>query len=407
MTKKFQLSSIALILGGIVLSGCAPKQAWSPELAEAQKAYQKASSDPLVNSLAVTELNQAKEQLQEAENAADYFKSRDEIAHPATLSHLKSLEAKQTARALKTKEELKLAQAVFKEQSNALLIAAATPAPPVKNEISQSESSSDDSAAAIKELSSQLEALSQQIAQLKLNSVPEAPAQLLSRQLTPEQLAPEPLQELLQEQEPLIPEQPTPELPVVSFTETTTVIELDTNQDEPAPVLAAAKPAPVSDSLDNNELYNSNATELQTTPSTVIYNARLREELRAMNARPSSKGLALVLGERYFQSGSAELWNGRAGRHLDNIAAVMVENPGLLIDVEAHTDNQGSAEAKDTLTSNRATAIKSALVIRGVDAGRINTTGYADSSPIADNNTQLGRLQNRRVEIVFPNIEGI
>ena len=123
-----------------------------------------------------------------------------------------------------------------------------------------------------------------------------------------------------------------------------------------------------------------------------------------MNARPSSRGMSLILGERYFESGSARLWTGRAGRHLDNIAAVMVENPGLLLEIEAHTDSTGSAEQKDNLTSDRAVAIKSALVVRGVNAARISATGYGDSTPLTDNDTELGKLQNRRVEIIFPNV---
>ena len=66
----------------------------------------------------------------------------------------------------------------------------------------------------------------------------------------------------------------------------------------------------------------------------VVADARLREELRAMNARPSDQGMSLVLGERYFENGSARLWSGRAARHLDNVAAVLSENPELRLDVE-------------------------------------------------------------------------
>jgi len=123
-----------------------------------------------------------------------------------------------------------------------------------------------------------------------------------------------------------------------------------------------------------------------------------------MNARPSSNGMSLTLGERYFESGSARLWKGRASRHLDNIAAVLAENPGLSVEVEAHFDNTGTETSRNNLTQDRATAIKSELVLRGVNPARINTAGLGDSAPIGNNDTQLGRLQNRRVEIIFPNV---
>jgi len=87
--KKFHLSSIALIVGSIALSGCAAK-ALSPELDEARKTYQSAISDPIVASLAGPELELAEKQLQVAEEAAEFFKAEEVIAHEATLQPKKT-----------------------------------------------------------------------------------------------------------------------------------------------------------------------------------------------------------------------------------------------------------------------------------------------------------------------------
>lgn len=392
MTNKFQLSSIALL---VALSGCASKQVWSPELEEARKAYQAAAGDPVVSSLAAAELDQAQKQLKVAEDAADYFKSQEVIAHEATLAHLKSQEAQQTARALSAKENLRLAQAgslPATMTSPSPVLAAAKPqyTPNNGNSINGSMQGGSIQFGAqgpntmqpmseTQQIAQQLAALSNQINQLQARITAGAlqstgamqqRANAYQAQVQPAQIQAAPASEVaIRETE--IRMQPQP------YTK---------------PVLAAALPP-----RDLRDLTRAPEPE-------ILDDARLHEELRAMNARPSSRGMSLTLGERYFESGSARLWNGRAGRHLDNIAAVMVENPGLMLEVEAHTDNAGSAELRNNLTADRATAIKSSLVLRGVNASRINTAGFGDSAPIADNETQLGKLQNRRVEIIFPNV---
>lgn len=374
--KNNVLLSSALLIGGIILSGCAPKQAWSPELEAARHAYQRAATNPQVTSLAAAELDQAQRQLKVAEDAADYFKGKEVIAHEATLARLKAAEAEQAARGLQAKENLRLAQAgapvpqALPTQSlpfqrggisiNEPLVAAATP---------HAGSVSGGSASEIQQIALQLAALSGQISRLQTQmAIGAQPATTYAQ-------------------------------PVVSQAQT----EIQTFAE---PALGAARPTPDTSSAIYTESGNNIQPSSFANAPVVVSDAHLREELRALNARPAENGMALTLGERYFDSGSARLWRGRASRHLDNVASVMAENPDLVIDIEAHTDNQGSEEQKDSLTSDRAIAVKSALVLRGVDGSRINTTGFGDSKPKADNSTQLGRLQNRRVEIVFPNIGG-
>ena len=356
--KKFHLSGIALVIGSIALSGCAAKQVWSPELEEARKAYNDAASDPVVSSLAAAELDQAQKQLKVAEDAADFFKGREVIAHEATLAQLKSKEAQQVAKALTAKESIKLAQAGALPAStpspaeapgaNSPVLAAAKPA-------THKGSMQGGSLTETQQIAEQLAALSAQLNQLQ------------------SRIAAGALQ-----------------------TSTNTIQLQAVEKTQMEPVLGAARPAPAN---------TAPTLELTPEPAPVtVGGPRLFEELRAMNARPSDRGMSLRLGERYFESGSARLWNGRAARHLDNISAVMVENPDLILEIEAHTDNTGSAGQRDNLTADRAIAIKSALVLRGVNASRISATGLGSSTPLADNDTALGKLQNRRVEIIFPNV---
>lgn len=359
MTNKFQLSSTALLLGAIALTGCASKQTWSPELEDARQAYQQASSDPQVSALAAAELDSAQKQLKVAQDASDYFKSAEVISHEAALAKLKALEAQQTARALAAKQDLRLAQAEAVQPGAQPVLAAATPTP--GGRAYGGHSAMESSLSETQQIAQQLAALSQQIMQLQARI--EGGAMQAGSQTTG----------YTQQYNS------TATQPMAAIIETEISPEIQTE-----PALAAAMSVPAEPEL--------------------LSDARLHEELRAMNARPSSRGMSLTLGERYFEANSARVWHGRAARHLDNIAAVMSENPALMLDVEAHTDTSGSAEARNNLSSDRAIAIKSALVLRGVNAKRINATGYGDSAPIADNSTQLGQLQNRRVEIIFPNV---
>ncbi|MEM6299902.1 MAG: OmpA family protein [Bacteroidota bacterium] len=69
--------------------------------------------------------------------------------------------------------------------------------------------------------------------------------------------------------------------------------------------------------------------------------------------------------------------------------------------IEGHTDNVGNASANLALSRSRAEAIKAFLVERGIPESQIQTQGYGDQQPIADNTTEAGRAQNRRVELTF------
>jgi len=76
--------------------------------------------------------------------------------------------------------------------------------------------------------------------------------------------------------------------------------------------------------------------------------------------------------------------------------------PGRKISIEGHTDSTGSASHNQDLSERRAAAVKDYLLQNGVtDGGRITTVGYGPSRPVADNATQGGRFQNRRVEVVI------
>jgi hypothetical protein len=68
--------------------------------------------------------------------------------------------------------------------------------------------------------------------------------------------------------------------------------------------------------------------------------------------------------------------------------------------VEGYTDNIGSDEYNQKLSENRADGVRSYLVTQGVGDGSVTAKGLGKADPIADNSTNQGRAQNRRVELV-------
>jgi OOP family OmpA-OmpF porin len=85
---------------------------------------------------------------------------------------------------------------------------------------------------------------------------------------------------------------------------------------------------------------------------------------------------------------------------LEEVLSVLKGEPGWKLTIEGHTDATGSDTHNQTLSQKRAESVAAYLRSGGIDAGRLMTAGFGESKPVADNDTELGRAQNRRVELV-------
>ena len=102
----------------------------------------------------------------------------------------------------------------------------------------------------------------------------------------------------------------------------------------------------------------------------------------------------------YFPSGSAVI-PPETYPAIDDAVRVLQGNPDICIEIQGHTDSQGSAEGNLLLSQRRAEAVRGYLIrTHGIPAGRLLARGYGESEPLASNDTEAGRARNRRVELV-------
>ncbi len=100
-----------------------------------------------------------------------------------------------------------------------------------------------------------------------------------------------------------------------------------------------------------------------------------------------------------FASGS-DIIESSSNSIISQIADAMNQAPDLKLKIVGHTDNVGDKNKNLTLSSKRASAVKMELVKKGINPSRLSTEGKGDSQPVADNNSEAGKAQNRRVEFI-------
>ncbi len=128
--------------------------------------------------------------------------------------------------------------------------------------------------------------------------------------------------------------------------------------------------------------------------------ARVAEQLnKVLQTRDSARGLIVSMSDVLFDTGKFTLKPG-AREKLAKVAGILISYPGLDVEVGGYTDSVGSDAMNQTLSENRAGAVRDYLVQQGVAGNAVTAKGFGESLPVATNENAAGRQQNRRVELL-------
>ena len=110
----------------------------------------------------------------------------------------------------------------------------------------------------------------------------------------------------------------------------------------------------------------------------------------------------IILDGIQFHTGSAQIENDNIPQ-LEEIADLLFQNERMTIEIIGYTDNTGLEDENILLSKQRALNVKRYLLELGVVDSRITAKGSGSENPIGDNNTEIGRLLNRRIEVLLNN----
>jgi outer membrane protein OmpA-like peptidoglycan-associated protein len=127
---------------------------------------------------------------------------------------------------------------------------------------------------------------------------------------------------------------------------------------------------------------------------------QIRDQLNmVLETRDSARGLIVNMSDVLFDTGKYTLKPG-AKEKLAKVSGILLAHPGLMLEIEGHTDSVGGEEYNQTLSEHRAEAVRDYLVGQGIQPDTVSAKGFGKTKPVASNDTPEGRQQNRRVELV-------
>lgn len=129
--------------------------------------------------------------------------------------------------------------------------------------------------------------------------------------------------------------------------------------------------------------------------------AELREDLSGATVERVGEGIKITFDSGLLFGVDQSSLSPASKANLDDLAKTLNKYEDTDILIEGHTDSSGPDDHNMTLSKQRAESVSGYLITNGVRANRINTVGYGETQPIADNTTAEGMAQNRRVEVAI------
>lgn len=138
----------------------------------------------------------------------------------------------------------------------------------------------------------------------------------------------------------------------------------------------------------------------QAAQQTEQLRERLKQQLnQVLQTTETARGLVMNMSDVLFDFNKYSL-KPDAKVKLAKVSGILLAYPNLKLQVEGYTDNIGSDDYNQKLSEQRANTVRDFLVAQNVPDGSISAAGYGKRNPIADNSTNTGRAQNRRVQLV-------
>jgi len=138
----------------------------------------------------------------------------------------------------------------------------------------------------------------------------------------------------------------------------------------------------------------------RTAEEALTQKQQLEDELAALQAKQTDRGAVITLGNILFEYNKSALLPG-GFLAIDKLSEFLKKYPTRNLIIEGHTDSRGSDRYNLGLSLQRATSVLNALLERGITNDRMTTKGHGKQYPVAGNETEAGRQQNRRVEVII------
>ena len=127
----------------------------------------------------------------------------------------------------------------------------------------------------------------------------------------------------------------------------------------------------------------------------------LEEELEGAQVERVGEGIQITFDSAILFEVNSYTLSNDAQANLSNLASSLLEYPNTELMIAGHTDSSGPEDYNQELSEQRADAAATLLVREGVPASRLSIVGHGESEPVASNETNFGRQQNRRVEVAI------
>jgi outer membrane protein OmpA-like peptidoglycan-associated protein len=124
------------------------------------------------------------------------------------------------------------------------------------------------------------------------------------------------------------------------------------------------------------------------------------EQVKDLLMSPIKMNVAIRLNNVFFDSGKFDL-RSESFPELDRLVSFLKKNATVRIEIAGHTDNIGADKDNATLSQNRVNSVMQYVVSKGIAASRLTAMGFGEARPVASNDTEEGRQQNRRVEFTI------